>query len=498
MCDQVRSVQTWSSFTAKWRSLEDGVIQEWSVVPGITAVVVPHVPRRSGQRFIVTLHVDEAWVDPPSNEDTHGQPLQTWAVRQAANENVSTQSERQKLCQALAWMLKDLVSQEGNTDEVDSLSVELGYSYEIINLLLRLGERMNVAQEPSEFIESVCQELRETVGFRWVGSRLLPGALDGKSNGGGLIAVGDTEVHRRALIQRTTELLVTREIAGARVIETADNSEDNGEFADLGDQILVHSLKRGERVIGGLFACDKVDTNLSMDSGDIRVLEATAAHLQIFLDNAALYDDIRLMFMGTLEALTASIDAKDPYTCGHSERVAYLSQSLAAALGLETRVVERVQIAGLVHDVGKIGVPEAILRKPGRLTDDEFDAIKLHPEIGARILRDIPNFEDVLPGVLFHHERVDGNGYPRGLEGDDIPLFGRIIAIADSFDAMSSTRQYRRAMPRSKVLDELRKGAGTQFDANLVPIFLQLDLAEYDRMVEAHSAAEGIERSEAA
>src|SRR5690606_20290161 len=134
----------------------------------------------------------------------------------------------------------------------------------------------------------------------------------------------------------------------------------------------------------------------------------------------------------------------------HSERVAYMATRLGEAIGLDAETAQRLHIAGLVHDVGKIGVPEAVLCKPGRLTDEEFKLIKLHPEIGHRILRDIPQLADVLPGVLSHHERWDGKGYPHGLAGEEIPMFGRLIAIADSFDAMSSTRTYRSAMPREK------------------------------------------------
>jgi HD-GYP domain-containing protein (c-di-GMP phosphodiesterase class II) len=152
--------------------------------------------------------------------------------------------------------------------------------------------------------------------------------------------------------------------------------------------------------------------------------------------------------------------------------------------------VERIRIAGLVHDVGKIGVPEAVLRKPGRLTDEEFEQIKRHPRIGYDILRDIGPLGDVLPGVLYHHERWDGRGYPEGLTAGEIPLMGRLLAVADAFDAMSSDRSYRPALPREKVLREMIDCAGSQFDPELVPIFVKLDLTEYDAMVARHEAQE--------
>ena len=165
----------------------------------------------------------------------------------------------------------------------------------------------------------------------------------------------------------------------------------------------------------------------------MKLLGATAAHMAIFLENAALYDDLNAMFLGTLEALTASIDAKDKYTSGHSRRVAHLTQKLARAIGLPENTISRMRIAGLVHDVGKIGVPEAVLCKPGKLTEEEFDLIRKHPEIGHRILKDIPQLKDILPGVLYHHERWDGRGYPHGLSQQQIPMVARLIALADSF-----------------------------------------------------------------
>ncbi|MCA9311706.1 MAG: HD domain-containing protein, partial [Phycisphaerales bacterium] len=138
------------------------------------------------------------------------------------------------------------------------------------------------------------------------------------------------------------------------------------------------------------------------------------------------------------------------------------------------------------HDVGKIGVPESVLCKPGKLTNEEYAQIKKHPEIGYQIVKDIPLLDDTLPGILHHHERYDGRGYPAGLVGEHIPFMARIIGLADAFDAMSSTRTYRAAMDREKVLSEIQNGAGTQFDPELVAVFSTIDLAVFDQMVERH------------
>jgi HD-GYP domain-containing protein (c-di-GMP phosphodiesterase class II) len=168
--------------------------------------------------------------------------------------------------------------------------------------------------------------------------------------------------------------------------------------------------------------------------------------------------------------------------------VAHLAAALAVAAGLDEEQAERIRVAGLVHDVGKIGVPEAVLCKTGKLTDEEYALIKEHPEIGYHILEDIPQLDDVLPGVLYHHERFDGRGYPEGRCGPDIPQIARIIGLVDSFDAMSSNRTYRAAMERARVMQELRANAGTQFDPELVEAFMKIDLRHYDELVARHHA----------
>jgi putative nucleotidyltransferase with HDIG domain len=195
---------------------------------------------------------------------------------------------------------------------------------------------------------------------------------------------------------------------------------------------------------------------------------------------------VNSLMMGLLHSLTSAVDAKDAYTCGHSERVALLSRHLAQQARLPEHDVERIYMAGLLHDVGKIGVPESVLQKTGRLTPEEFEAMKKHPAIGARILRDIKQIEDIIPGVLHHHERYDGKGYPAGLAGDSIPLMGRIICLADCFDAMTSNRTYRKALPLEVALTEIRRCSGTQFDPVLADAFLQIDVEQFRELLRNH------------
>ena len=163
--------------------------------------------------------------------------------------------------------------------------------------------------------------------------------------------------------------------------------------------------------------------------------------------------------------------------------MALLAKQMAMKLGFEKTIAEQYHIAGLVHDVGKIGVPETVLCKPARLTDAEFEMIKRHPRIGYEILKDIPTLAPMLPGVLHHHERLDGRGYPAGLCGEEIPMVARVLALADAFDAMSSNRAYRPAISRPHVFEEINRCAGLQFDPGLARVFLTLDFAPFDAML---------------
>jgi HD-GYP domain-containing protein (c-di-GMP phosphodiesterase class II) len=201
---------------------------------------------------------------------------------------------------------------------------------------------------------------------------------------------------------------------------------------------------------------------------EIEVLQPVASLIATQQTNARLYSDLKELLFGVIRALTAAIDAKDPYTSGHSERVARIAVRLAEALGVPANQRSDLYLMGLLHDVGKIGVDDAVLKKTGPLTPEEYRVIQSHVEIGVHILADLKKLNHLLPGVRHHHESLDGSGYPCGLAGDDIPLEARILAVADSFDAMSSTRPYRRRLTPSQIDEILRKGAGTQWDPKII------------------------------
>jgi len=177
-------------------------------------------------------------------------------------------------------------------------------------------------------------------------------------------------------------------------------------------------------------------------------------------------------YEATVSALCQAVETKDFYTRGHSERVSKGSVMIASEIGMRAERVAAIRFAGMLHDVGKLGVPTAVLQKTGRLTDDEYAAIQLHPMRGLDIVRDIGFLDEALAGIMHHHERIDGRGYPMGLAGDEIPEFARVLAVADAFDAMTSNRAYRGARPMPEAIAELRKCAGEQFDPAFVDAFV--------------------------
>lgn len=187
-------------------------------------------------------------------------------------------------------------------------------------------------------------------------------------------------------------------------------------------------------------------------------------------------------YLETIQTLRFTVEAKDTYTRGHSDRVSEYSVLLGKYLGLSEDDIHLLRVGGLFHDIGKIGVPDSILLKTSKLTDDEYSEIKNHPKIGAQILSNATLFEKALPIVKHHHERYDGFGYPEKLAGENIPYLARIAAVADSFDAMTSKRTYRDSLPLDVVINEIEKNKGTQFDPNIATVFLDILRNHYDEI----------------
>jgi putative nucleotidyltransferase with HDIG domain len=233
--------------------------------------------------------------------------------------------------------------------------------------------------------------------------------------------------------------------------------------------LCVVPLMVRERLLGWVCSISLTPGKL-FDEGQRKLLSMVASRAAAAIDNARLYEDLQATFRQTIESLARTIDKMDRYTAGHSERVARYAQRLAVSLGLDESQVEVVRQAALMHDIGKIGCVMN-LNKPGTLTQAELEIFKKHPGIGKDILDPIQFLQPVIPGVHLHHERWDGRGYPLGVDGTNIPLIARIISVADAYDAMTSNRAYRRALPHEFTIDEIARCSGSQFDPDVAGVF---------------------------
>jgi putative nucleotidyltransferase with HDIG domain len=214
---------------------------------------------------------------------------------------------------------------------------------------------------------------------------------------------------------------------------------------------------------------------------DLAQIRQLADQVAVALSNARLIEELKRQNWGTLTALARAVDAKSSWTAGHSERVAKLALKIGQALELNAAELENLHRAALLHDIGKIGISASILNKPGKLTDEEYAKMKNHPQLGARILEPIGAYASVIPLVLQHHERIDGKGYPNGLKGDEISLGGRIIAVADVYDAVTISRPYRAGWPIERAVDLIKNGSGDQFDPKVVAAFLEVMTQEEEQ-----------------
>jgi putative nucleotidyltransferase with HDIG domain len=239
--------------------------------------------------------------------------------------------------------------------------------------------------------------------------------------------------------------------------------------------VMIVPLRTSDEILGALYV-DSQSAAGRFSEADLELLAAIGNQVGVALHRVRLLGDIERLLLDTIRAIAATIDAKDGYTHRHSERVAAVSRAVAAELGLGAADQDTAHLSALLHDVGKIAVPDSILNKPDRLTPEEFAEMKKHPAHGARILANIqsPLVLAVLPGVQYHHERWDGSGYPEGRAGADIPLLGRLLGAADFLDALTSARSYREPSPIDEVVDLIARSAGTVFDPEVAAAIVRL------------------------
>jgi len=389
-------------------------------------------------------------------------------------------------------------------EQIEMVSTELAHVYEELVLLHKLSTNMKVTEPDTNFLQMACDNLTDIVLVEGI-AILLEKTVEDESRlvlaaGAGLIDIDEQKVnvlHSRLVeeIGRGNEALLDSEVDSPFKYEWPAGIKNIIAVPLCGkDKTVGHSAQAAQydsHIIGLMVAINRIDKP-DFDSIDAKLFNSVAGSCAVFVENGRLFAELKELLVGSLKALTNSIDAKDQYTRGHSERVAFISRWIAERLAeeepLEEEQIHKIYLAGLLHDIGKMGIDEAVLRKEGKLTDQELNFIRVHPSIGAGILGEIKQMREIVPGVLCHHERVDGGGYPNGLAGEQIPLIGKIVGLADSFDAMTSKRTYRDAMSIEDALREIEKGLGRQFDERVGRIFINSDVYRlWDIMLDGFS-----------
>jgi putative nucleotidyltransferase with HDIG domain len=452
-------------------------------LPGTLLAAFPHAEKRQSQGVIVLAAKSNAFglgedvLRACSQLGIDGQ----WLFSQSEELPAYGEEAMRRQGRLLASTLRDQVRLTGLENELNSLSGQLANTYEELSLIYQVSSGMKINRRASDFFRQACLDVLEVMNVRGMGVTLNVEI----SNRPEPALYGSMKLPQQKVARLAEELTAMLwELKGPLLINELSADRTFHWLGHHAQRLLAVPLQRQDQILGCLFALDKEEGEF--DSVDTKLLNSIANESAIYLENAMLFEDVHGLMMGLLHSLTSAVDAKDAYTCGHSERVALVSRHLAQQMGLTDRDVEQVYMAGLLHDVGKIGVPEAVLQKTGKLTVEEFEQMKRHPQIGARILQDIKQMREIIPGVLHHHERYDGKGYPSGLAGEKIPLMGRIICLSDCFDAMTSNRTYRKALPLEVALTEIRRCSGTQFDPRLTEHFLMTGPEGFRELLRDH------------
>ena len=270
-----------------------------------------------------------------------------------------------------------------------------------------------------------------------------------------------------------------------------------GWVAECGEPLLIHDVKKDPRfyksadkktdfitrdmicvpvkvkdkIIGVLQAINRKESVFT--EGDLKLFQLFSNQVAIALDNARLYEETRETFFAVAEALAEAIEKRDPYTGGHTKRVVNYSLAAAKYLSLSSNEIEHLKFSAILHDIGKIGIEDRVLRKSGKLDGEEIKIMNMHPALGADIMGHIKQLRDLIPGMMYHHERPDGSGYPDGLKGGEIPIIARIISVADTYDAMTTDRPYRKGLSNQTAIDEIKRYAGSQFDKDVAMAFVK-------------------------
>jgi HD-GYP domain-containing protein (c-di-GMP phosphodiesterase class II) len=387
-------------------------------------------------------------------------------------------NEMEKFLTDLLGLMEDKWTTE---NEVEEITEELAQRFEDIYLYSNIATRIKSLRFSSAMLNDLAEELlgamRSELAFARLPNRREFDTLVTKKEVGNKIPQPDAFVD--ALIEAIPKKAVTLK---DNYFLVAHSKQTPG-FKALHPEnfrFLVVKMHHQDNFYGWL-GLVSLDSKEIFRRSELRLMSSMAEQLAMVIANTDMYDDLEVFVINVVKSLVYAIEAKDEYTRGHSERVNRYAMLMATRLRLDEKQKKVLHWASMLHDIGKIGIPEIILTKPGALTNAEYSFIKSHSKMGCDILKPLEQLSRSLPGVLHHHERYDGQGYPQGLKGEDIPILGRIIAVADTFDAITSSRAYRPAKTAREALEIIENVAGTQLDPDLVEVFkevLEGDLEE--------------------
>ena len=400
----------------------------------------------------------------------------------------------EQLSQSLLGQLNSQQQNQTLRTQLTSMSQQLLQTFEELNLLHRLNEHLSIGNSDRLLADRAIEWLHQVLPAECLLALIEPPRT------------ADTSLSH----EETTPLLSTDSLPKRQWLTAGDcplqadeldsffdhlrpNAHESSILVDAAvvkrsdwkfpsvQQALCVPIHSGNQITGWLIAlnhrpstrANRSDTG-EFGTAELNLLLSVAATLGMHSGNVQLFNEQEEFFEGMVHALSSAIDAKDPYTRGHSERVARIAVCLARHLGCTKEQLNTLYLGGLLHDIGKIGIKDSVLGKPGNLTGEEYQHIQLHPELGCQILKRVRRLEHVLPVVLHHHEAWDGTGYPSQLAGEQIPWLARIAAVADAFDAMASDRPYRTGMPTEQLDTIFRNGAGKQWDAQVISAFFAI------------------------
>lgn len=379
--------------------------------------------------------------------------------------------------------------------EIESLSGEVARNYEELSLLWRLSSRLGAGLNVEKICNTLADEVMnvcpsnnisvmlvneissDTLATSSISSIQHPQCLESKPPVKKSVLSPKVSLGVSASRASKMTLNTDRGLAGyafdkkeALTVCDVHNDKRFEGFPYPVKHLLIVPLIVEDIAIGAIIASDKLNGE-EFYSTEIKLISSIASECAISIKKALLFDEIQSMLFSTAEAFSFAIDAKDPYTYGHSKRVSEMAVKIARNLGLPADTLNWIRLAALLHDIGKIGTPEDILHKVEKLNPDEISRIKEHPLVGARMIEHIKRLSEIALWICHHHEKYDGSGYPAGIKGDKIPLVSRIISIADTFDALTSDRPYRKTFTKEEAIRIMRESVGIHFDPGLFEYF---------------------------